>query len=174
MPHDKGWPDASGTQIPPAVPPLPSGPVFMGGVTLVTTKYAMDSASRTAAVTAITLPPVRLVMLVVSPDSGLQAALQLLRPATPQDSGCRQDADVGGASGTGTRLGRLALRTWSANIVTASSMRRMYRSPPGSLASCWLTRPTTRAVQRWKGASSRGPARLRMTRPLARTSTAIA
>ena len=37
----------------------------------------------------------------------------------------RQEAGAGGASGTGARCDRLAPRTWSANMVTASSMRRM-------------------------------------------------
>ena len=41
----------------------------------------------------------------------------------------------------------------SRNIATNSSMRRDQRSPPGSLESCWSTRPVVHAVHmsRWRG-----------------------
>src|SRR5664279_497408 len=63
---------------------------------------------------------------------------------------------------------------YSANIATASSMRRTYRSPPGALATCWLDRPATTAVHRSKSVSPPIPTPARTDRPLAKTSVAMA
>src|SRR5271156_1959920 len=107
-------------------------------------------------------------------DRRLGHGASSLRQVTPTSGRLRYLLYERGLSRSTGEPNQFGPRMWSANMVTASSMRRMYRSPPGSLASCWPARPTTTAVQRSKSASLRSPARARVVRTLASTSTASA
>src|ERR1039458_4524518 len=61
---------------------------------------------------------------------------------------------------------------WSRNMATDSSMRRIHRSPPGSLETCWSTRPVVNAVHMSTCRCSLIPLRARSSRAPAKAFTA--
>src|ERR1035437_4406117 len=61
---------------------------------------------------------------------------------------------------------------WARSMVTDSSTRPVHRSPPGSLETCWSTRPVMSAVQRSRCRASVIPYRARSSWALARARTA--
>src|SRR5450759_264424 len=71
----------------------------------------------------------------------------------------------------GTRATRCGWQ-WARNMVTDSLTRPVHRSPPGSLETCWSTRPVMSAVQRLRCRASVIPYRARSSWALAKARTA--